>query len=387
MRRVGLVRARVAALGAPLAALALTACGSSGGAPSNSAVTVSGKTLSIYAAQPPGNAGQAAADVFDAERLAFRQSGGHSGSFTLRLHAVNAPTVSQQARDAISDTTAIAYLGEIDPGTSGVSVQITNELGLLQVSPTDTAVYLTQATPTVPGSPLHFYPSHSSFQRTFARVVPTTAAEAKVLVKRMGAEHVSRLDVADDGSDYGRSVAAEVRQDAQAAGITVSSSASGANGMFYGGMPGSAATHALDAAAGAAPSARLFASSALYDDTFVGGLSAAAQKALTVSAPGFMPGSQSAKARQFVSAFRATYGHEPAPQAIFGYEAMQALLAVLDEAGAHAASRSTVVDDFRGLRNRSSVLGTYSINGGDTSIAPFVLASAQGGRLVPRAAG
>jgi branched-chain amino acid transport system substrate-binding protein len=89
--------------------------------------------------------------------------------------------------------------------------------------------------------------------------------------------------------------------------------------------------------------------------------------------------------RQFVSSFTSTYGHTPAPQAIFGYEAMSAVLAVLKQAGAAAGNRATVVSDFRGLHDRQSVLGTYSISAGDTSLAPFVFGRARGGVLVATA--
>ena len=76
--------------------------------------------------------------------------------------------------------------------------------------------------------------------------------------------------------------------------------------------------------------------------------------------------------------------HQPAPQAIFGYEAMAAVMAVLHEAGSSAANRNTVVKDFYKLRNRASALGTYSINSnGDTSIAPFVIDRVRAGQLVP----
>ena len=203
----------------------------------------------------------------------------------------------------------------------------------------------------------------------------------------MQAEHLSRLDVADDGSEYGASVALEVRTDARAAGITVTTSASGADAVFYGGTPSAAARQALDAAASTAPGAKLFAPSGLYDDTFVARLSAAAQRNLTVSAPGVMPSSGNAANTQFVSAFRSAYGYAPVPQAVFGYESMAALIAVLKQAGSHAASRTVVIDDFRALKNRVSALGTYSIANGDTTIAPFVLARVAGGKLVPRTQG
>ena len=151
MRWVGLSPRRFGVPAACLAAVALAGCST---APSNNtAVIVKGNTLTIYATQPPGAATAVDADVLDAEKLALQQAGSKSGKFTLRLKVLHESTVSADARTAISDNTAIAYLGEIPPGTSGASVQITNQVGLMQISPTDTAVYLTQPTAAVPGSP------------------------------------------------------------------------------------------------------------------------------------------------------------------------------------------------------------------------------------------
>ena len=58
---------------------------------------------------------------------------------------------------------------------------------------------------------------------------------------------------------------------------------------------------------------------------------------------------------------------------------------MLKEAGSAANDRAIVVHDFFAIKNRSSVLGTYSINTttGDTSIAPFVFSRFQDGLLVP----
>jgi ABC-type branched-subunit amino acid transport system substrate-binding protein len=86
----------------------------------------------------------------------------------------------------------------------------------------------------------------------------------------------------------------------------------------------------------------------------------------------------------FVAPFLAAYHHQPSPQAIFGYEAVSAVLAALDKAGSSANERSTVVRDFMNLHRSSSVLGSYSIDryGGPT-IAPFVFARVRGTALQP----
>lgn len=379
MRGAARVRPRSTWVLAVGAALALAGCGATGG----SAVNVSGHRLTIYASQPPGaTGGQAAADVIDAERLAFERSGGKVGSFTVAFQVLHQGELSGHARTAIQDKTAIAYLGEVEPGTSQDSVPITNQLDLLQVSPTDTAVYLTRSTPAVPNAPGKYYPSSSNYDQTFARVVPTTVQEAQAIVAKMQSLHVGSVMIESDGSPYGASIAAEVRSDAPSHGLTIASSAASAGAVFYGGNSATAATTALKQAA-AAGSAKLFVPSALYDGSFVSGLGPAAQGRLYVSTPGFAPGSEPATATGFVSAFQQAYGHAPAPEAIFGYEAMSAVLAVLRQAGSHANQRATVVKDFLGLSKRQSVLGTYSLHDGDTSLAPFAFARVSGGKLVP----
>jgi hypothetical protein len=63
---------------------------------------------------------------------------------------------------------------------------------------------------------------------------------------------------------------------------------------------------------------------------------------------------------------------------------MNAVLAVLHEAGSSANDRSTVVHDFFAIKTRTSPLGTYSINSdGDTNLGPFVFSHVKAGKLVP----
>jgi branched-chain amino acid transport system substrate-binding protein len=385
VRWVGLSPRRFGLPAACLTALALAGCSTNSS--NNTAVVVKGNTLTIYAAQPPGTQTAVDADVLDAEKLALQQAGSKSGKYTLRLKVLHGAVVSDNARTAISDNTAIAYLGEIQPGTSGVSVQITNQLGLLQISPTDTAIYLTQPTPAVPGSPTHWYPDHGNFGLTFTRMVPNSSKEARAIVAEMKKLQLTKLYVASDTSSYGKSVALEIRQDAPSGGLSIVASPGAADAVFYAGAPDQSATKALDTLAAAGPTAKLFVPSAFYDDAWVAGLSAAAQKRLYVSSPGFMPGGYQGTGAGFVSSFTQAFGHRPQPQAVFGYAAVQALLAGLKKAGANADSRADVTVDVLGLKNQSSALGTYSLNGGDTNIAPFIFARPVAGKLVPRGAG
>jgi hypothetical protein len=383
----GRMRAKGRVVGACAAvAVALAGCGttSTGG---SSVVTVPGRTLTVYASQPPGPATPPVTDTLAAEQLALQQAQSKAGSFSVRLVPVHQHELSANARTAIENSSTVAYLGELVPGTSQVSVEITNQQGVLQISPADTAGYLTEAIPTVSSSLNAFYPGHSTYKQTFARVVPSSGEEAKALVGAMQAAHASSVYVAGDRTLYGRTLSAQVAQAAKAAGLTPASAASQAQAYFYGASTSSpsaraAAVQAFDKAAAANPAAKLYAPSGLYDPAFVSGLSTAAQARLFVSSPGFLTHDLPAAGQTFVRDFTSRYGHAPAPRAIFGYEAMSALLADLVQAGAKADQRATVVTDFRSLKRSGSVLGAYSISGGDPSIAPFVLARVRAGQLV-----
>lgn len=388
MRR-GLARRR-----ALLACAVVAAAGAVGGCASQGASTssISGQTLTIYASAPSGGQADARSrDVLAAEQLAFAQSRGRAGKDQLNLVVLRGAKPSDNARTAIENKTTIAYLGEIPPGASADSLGIVGDQGILTVSPTDTAVELTQSTPAVSGSPGIYYETRGSGSRTFARVVPTTAQEAKALLADAAALHVSKVYVASDGLPYGAALAHAIAHNASA-GVSVVQGAptaaafraSGARALIYASANRQAVGGLFDSIAAQDAAAKLMAPSALADANFAAGLSAAAQRNLQVSSPGFLPADLTATGRQFTSAFTAAYGHRPDPEAIFGYEAMSAVIGVLRNAGSHANERATVLSDFLGIRKRSSVLGTYSINSnGDTNLAPFVISHVASGRLTP----
>jgi branched-chain amino acid transport system substrate-binding protein len=383
---------RRTALALCLAAAAATTMGVSRCGKSKSSVTVSGSTLTIYASAPSAGTAAAGADVLDAERLALSQAGARAGRFAIRLGVLDRKP-SDNARTAIQDTSAIAYLGELQPGASADSIGITEDQDLLQVTPTDTAIALTQTTPAVPGAPKSYYEQFDTYGRTFARVVPSGAAEARAQVSFMRSLGVHKLYVADDGSDYGKAIAYAVRQDASSALSVVTGpptatgfNSSGADALFFGAASPSGQAGRLFAtvAEGSPRPARLFAPSALDSQTFASSFGPAKLN-LYISSPGFPPKKLPAAAmKQFVKPFEAAYGHAPSTEAIFGYEAMAAVLEVLREAGAQANNRTTVVHDFFALKDRQSVLGRYSLDSnGDPSIAPFTFSRVRDGVLVP----
>jgi branched-chain amino acid transport system substrate-binding protein len=384
-------RHRRAVLGCAALAVALAGCTTR----TNTTVAVSGKTLAVYASLPRGTA--AGQDLLAAEQLALSQAGGRVGSFTVvlkPLYESSTKDITNNARRAIADSATIAYLGEVPPGsTENGSIEITNEAGILQVSPTDNALELTQTTPAIPKAPNTYYPNLKSDSYTFARVVPSTAVEAKAQVQQMQALGVKKLWIEDDGSPYGAALARAVHDSLPAtitvAGTGQTSSATGADALFYatdalnavGAREPAAAAAKLDSLMGAAPQLkRLFVPSALFDPEFAAKLGPAAARAINISVPGFLHSG-------FDSQFKAKYGHPPALQAVFGYVAMSALLEDLRQQGGNANRLSSVVNGFRSLSNQQSPIGAYSIKNGDIQFAdgkaPFVWAGVKNGSLYP----
>lgn len=364
-------------------ACAVAGCGASGSG-NASAVISKGSVLTIFLSEPSDFGSNAVAqDVVDAEQLAFRQQQHEVSRYQLQLVAVRGHFLSANARTAIEDGNAVAYLGELAPGDSEQTVGITNADQLLQVSPTDTALELGQVTRAVAGSPRHYFESWSSYGRTFGRVVPTSEQEAGADVDQMLSQHLKSLYIADDGSDYGRSIALAVRTLAAKSSIQVTSTEPGAAAIFYGAQAPAAGARFFNDAAKAAPSAHLFGSSSLDSPAFTSRIAASVRN-LYISTPGVWPTALNDAAKSFKTAFAAAYHHQPSGQAIFGYAAMSAVLRVLVQAGTAADNRAVIARDFLRLRLASSVLGPFTIDhAGNTSFDGFVINRLRDGVLVP----
>src|SRR5947209_7808664 len=207
-------------------AAALAGCATTAPGPS-----VKGGALTIYVSDPSTLAAdQSAQDVVGAELLACSQLKGQVSSARVRCQTLGSSRISSNARAAISDTGhAIAYLGELIPGSSADSIGITNAQDLLQVSPTDPAVALTQKSAVVPGSPGHYYESFSTYGHTFARMAPTTDHEAVALISAMAGLGVRSVEVQGDGGDYGRELRAALSSRASGGSVSLASSAASAD--------------------------------------------------------------------------------------------------------------------------------------------------------------
>ena len=208
-------------------ALALSGCLGDGG--SDEPARVKGDTATVYSSAPRHGASAAVASAVTAgERRALAEAGGRAGGLRIRLkqlpatddqpdHPWDPALVSENASRATDDPTTIAYLGELDYGATAVSLPITNNAGLLQVSPGDGLTSLTQRPPGRPrAGPERYYPSD---QRTFVRLGPTDLEEADHLVERARTAGAKRIAVVYGGDIYGRELAPQIFARARRAGL------------------------------------------------------------------------------------------------------------------------------------------------------------------------
>lgn len=402
MRAVRSLIGALVLVGALVASALLAGCGSSSG----SSTRTSGDTLTIYSSLPlRGDQAGTSQAILDGARLALAQDQGHAGQFKLRFSVLDDTKgnplrwdpgqTAANARKAAQDRDSIAYVGEVDSGASAISIPITNEAGILQVSPASTYTGLTRAEGGDKGEPEKYYPSEV---RTFGRIVPGDQVQAPAMVKLLRDEGVRSIFLVHDKDSYGDRLAAAVARRASAMGTSVLGVArmdptpasavktaaivvaSGAQALVYTGSP-VAAPELWKAAYGQNPDLDLFGAAPLATPGFVSRLGASGRRTFLTS-PVLPIAGDAPAARRFARDFRTAFGHAPPPYAIQGYEAIQAIVAAVRAAGDRGNDRREVIRQFFRIDQRRSVLGTYSIDGnGDTTLSKYGAYVVRDGRL------
>jgi branched-chain amino acid transport system substrate-binding protein len=377
-------------------ALAAVGCGGNGGDGGGSQDGPS--ALTIYSSLPlHGPDRERSRDMVNAIKLALQESGGKIGPLSVTYVSLDSSTletgtwtsdrVLDNARTAVSDLNAIAYIGELDSAATALSLPLTNEGHILQVSPASTYDGLTRSGGSRPAEPDRFYPSG---ERTFGRVVPPDHVQAAALVGYMKTEGVRRVALLADRDLYGAGLAEQVAAAAPQQGIQVVErgdidvrkrdfSDRGAEiarlhpeAFLFTGDPSPGTARLYDAVAAADPSLLLFGPGALADTTFVRSLPPAVTRRMRLTTAVLPPQLLPRSAREFDARLRRTFGRPPAPEALQAYEATRVVLDSIRGAGARGNDRAAVTDAFYATRNRNSVLGTYSIDRfGDTSLSTF----------------
>ena len=332
------------ALAALLLSLLIAGCGVAGSAKIEAPVAV---YVSLPLTGPRGDAGR---DAADGVRLALERAQGRSGSIDVRARflddAKGKPwdpvAVGANARQAVQDSSAAAYIGELDSEPTRASVPITNDAGLVQVSPGAGGVDLTAPAAGYPNSPDRYQASGSP---NFARTVPGDDVVVDGAASWASELGVTRAAATSDGSPFENLAASEFKSAATGHGIQV--------------MPGKPpGTVAVTANTG---------KQAVYEPGAQRlGVYGSTPANLAVSAeldPSRLPG------KDFAAQFQRRFHRAPGPYGAYGFEAMGLVLQAIGGAGTDASSfRDNVRNGVFGAHRDGTVLGSYAITSeGDTT--------------------
>jgi branched-chain amino acid transport system substrate-binding protein len=119
------------------------------------------------------------------------------------------------------------------------------------------------------------------------------------------------------------------------------------------------------------------------ESPFASKLGSSVEKMTYITNPTLDPKLYPPAAQDFFAKFKEKYGKDPEPYAIYGYEAMKVALLAIQNAGDKGNNKQAVIDQFFKIKNRQSVLGTYSIDAnGDTTLTDYGGNRIKNGKLV-----
>jgi branched-chain amino acid transport system substrate-binding protein len=370
--------------------------------------TTGSNTLTIYSSLPlQGDSRPQSESVVNGEKLALEEAGGKVGKFTIKYVSLDDATaaagkwepgqVSSNARKAAQDQSTIVYLGEFNSGATAISLPVLNEAGILQISPSNTYVGLTRAEGADKGEPDKYYPSG---QRTYGRVVPADHVQAAAQATYQKDEGCTKTYVLNDKEVYGKGLADNTANALKAQGIQVLANegidtkaanfrsvaqkirGSGADCMFFGGITQNKGVQLWKDVHAVNPQLKLFGPDGVAESAFSTKIGSSAERMTYITNPTLDPKLYPPAAQDFFRTYRQKFGRTPEPYAIYGYEAMKLALLAIQNAGDKGNDRQAVIDAFFNIKDRSSVLGKYSIDeNGDTTLTDYGANRVENGEL------
>ena len=333
-------------------------------------------TLTVYVSSPlRGESGTSGRAIVNGAKLALADAGGEAGGVDVEAVYLDDTSgegddarwdpvvVADNARRAAQDSTAIAYIGELESGATRASLPITNQSVMLQVSAASTAVDLTT---TGPGSDDVPELAQPTGDRTFGRVIPDDEKQAgagAVWADELGETEV---EVYSDGSSFADTVTDEFQEEAEALGVAICRDCP-APFSYFATEPGPEPDPTIECAD---------RDSMTPDSAFFGPRCDGLYITSSAQAPDQLP---VPAGQDFIKAYQDEFGEPPERYAAYGYEAMAVVLDSI-ERSSDPRDRSAVIDSFFATADRESVLGTYSIDElGDTTLDAIAGYRVEGG--------
>lgn len=306
--------------------------------------------------------------------LVIRDDGDENGQWQAEAEEAN-------ARQAISDDAAIAYLGPMNSGAAQISIPLTNRAGLAQISPSTTWPGLTKPG-FAQGQPAIFYPTG---QRNFFRTCGTDDVQGPAAAEWARELGFRSFYVLDDGEAYGAGIAALFSQRAVQLGLTdlgrqtidkratdfrevlTAVEQAAPDVVYFGGTVANGAALLVQQMRALNIEAAFMGPDAVLDTTLIdiAGPAAEGVYATFVGAPPDQL--QTEIGQEFTAAYRQKYGEAPEAYALLGYDAARTLITVMQQAP--ALDRASVLAGLAVARDYEGTAGTYTFDArGDTTL-------------------
>jgi branched-chain amino acid transport system substrate-binding protein len=304
---------------------------------------------------------------------------------------------ASNANKAASDPDAMLYLGPTGTATAQVAIPILNRAGLVMISPGTTYPGLTKgvANITKPDEPGKYYPTNT---RNYFRLLPTDELQGRADASYTEAKLQKRkVFVVEDESDYGVGLAKAYEGSASYYNLNLLGHASlvaapdnteavvsqiraaDPEVIFYSGSSRPAAQLVTKVRA-AGIKAEFLSGGSIQDDTF-GQVAGAAGEGAYSSNSGIAAAGLSARGAAFLKEYRDKYGDTLQANTIYGYDAMNAGLAAIKQAG--KKERGAILKAVAGLKNFTGVTGRWSFDqDGDTSLTVFAFYTYKGQKWI-----
>jgi branched-chain amino acid transport system substrate-binding protein len=326
----------------------------------------------------------------NAVQLAVEERGGQVAGFTIELVTLDDGTETGQwdpeleaanARQAVADPQVVAYIGPLNSGAAKVSIPITNQASLVQISPTNTWPGLTKVGFAL-GEPGIFYPTG---QRTYFRTCPTDEFQALAAARWASSLGFSKVYILDDGEAYGKGLADLFEDTAREMEMEVSGhvtinktandyrhvlqqvAATHPDLVYFGGYTPNGAPILVRQMREMEMTARFMGPDAIVDSAFITGAGEAAE-GVYATLVGVPPsGWAGGAAADFAARYRARFGAEPEAFSHFAYDAASMVLTAIEKAGTD--NRRAILNAMTMLGEMEGVAGRFSFDvNGDTTI-------------------
>lgn len=367
--------------------------------------------ITIYSSWPMSAASeQIGGDSAESIKFAIEIFGGAAGGYKITYQALDDGVAAnngswdgqkeaENATKVVADTKCMAYIATYNSGAALVSIPITNEAGLAQISPANTAVQLTKDSPfNEAGYPDALY---KSGKRNYMRVVPSDdfqgASGANYAYTTLGKK---KAYVLHDQQTYGQGLATVFADSfKKLGGEVINVEGYDPNAPEYQALVTKIAAESPDilymgAIVNLNPAKVLqdfrtvmsdeectfMGPDGLISDSFVQAAGDAAEGAL-LTFGGLPPSALEGTGATWASQMTERLGHDPDSYAVYAFDAAVVALQAIDQVG--DADRAKILDAMFSTKNFRGLVGEFSFTEtGDPDKATLSVSKVTDGKIV-----